>query len=176
MNDLEKTEILESVLQPDVPFPKIESPQYTQKKDLLRNYNTTKKIVNAPGSGVLITQIKAADGSQATLVRDDETLLEGVRKSRKNRKRNQSQIVQSSKFSNATPAVSNFKFRKRLDLLNDPAVVRDVSELVRDNDEIMADYISQLKYGRNAKEAAFSLKIKHMIETAKKKPERVKII
>jgi hypothetical protein len=48
LNDLGKERIVESVLNPEVKSPKIESAMFTNKNDLVRNYETTKKIVNMP--------------------------------------------------------------------------------------------------------------------------------
>lgn len=56
-------------------------------------------------------------------------------------------------------------------MLRDPTMLADVSELVRDNDAILADYINQMKYGKSAKEVAYQMKIKHIIETSRKKPD-----
>jgi hypothetical protein len=108
----------------------------------------------------LVTTIKAADGSSATLVRDDDAIL-NLKNRKTQRQRNAQAVIQSSPLNHSFASKltrtgkASLGYRKKADLLNDPAVLRDVSDLVRDNDAILADYVSQMKYGRDAKEMAY---------------------
>ena len=122
---------------------------YTNKNDLIRNYNQTKAIVSHPDTGVLITTIKAADGSSATLVRDDDDIKHAVNKTRNGLRRKR----HTSVFEHNSPAVLPDYYasaasrygaahRKRAEMLRDPTMLADVQELVKDNDAILADYVN----------------------------------